>query len=398
MYFDLVMPSTLFAVILAGILLEKKVEPKLKGLMEEKEFGIRNVVLLVVAMGATVSLIVFVPQAAIMTIFLFAYSMLLFTFTLFFSNFQKNKVKLLLKLFLVCSFLVAAVSLFLYSSEAMIAYGALAFFCLFGFAFLALLHEYQRVSIDERWYLAVIPPALFISIYLFFNRTTLWFPYLQNLYGLVFAVLIVLYLGSVFTWKATLAFVGLLTIMDVILVLVTGSMISAARHVSTLRLPVLISLPIVPTIITEWGVLYMSLGLGDLFFAGLIGIQTKKKYGNRLAIASVVAMAMSFFIFELFILNYEVIAFPGTVMIICGWLPLVLWKSRAELFYISLAVLSLAISTFLLVNYAVLTFISSLSNTLSAYASLGLYCLSILAFLALLYRKICSPRIKANNH
>jgi hypothetical protein len=26
-------------------------------------------------------------------------------------------------------------------------------------------------------------------------------------------------------------------------------------------------------------------------------------------------------------LNYAIRAFPGTLMIICGWLPLVLWKT-----------------------------------------------------------------------
>jgi hypothetical protein len=120
--------------------------------------------------------------------------------------------------------------------------------------------------------------------------------------------------------------VGLLTVMDVILVLFTGTMVSAATHVSSLRLPVLVSLPTVPSIVTEWGVLYMSLGLGDFFFAGLISIQTMKKFGKELAVLSVITMCSSFFIFEIFLLNYELRAFPGTLMIICGWLPLVLWK------------------------------------------------------------------------
>ncbi|MCL6579679.1 MAG: hypothetical protein K6T73_09935, partial [Candidatus Bathyarchaeota archaeon] len=148
------------------------------------------------------------------------------------------------------------------------------------------------------------------------------FPYLLDMYGIVFAVLIILYLGTLFTWKTSLIFAALLTIMDIILVLFTGAMVSAARHVSVLRLPVLVSLPTLPTITTD----YMSLGLGDFFFAGLLGIQTMKKFGKKFAILSVAAMCISFFIFETILLNYELKAFPGTLMIICGWLPLVILK------------------------------------------------------------------------
>jgi len=168
---------------------------------------------------------------------------------------------------------------------------------------------------------------LFICLYIFFSRTPIWFPYLLDSYGIVFALLIILYLGSLFTWKSSLIFVGLLTVVDIILVLFTGSMVSAARHVSVLRLPVLISVPTIPVIVTEWGRLYMSLGLGDFFFAGLIAIQTLKKFGKDFAVLSVITMSMSFFIFEMLILNYELRAFPGTLMIICGWLPLLLLRS-----------------------------------------------------------------------
>jgi hypothetical protein len=71
----------------------------------------------------------------------------------------------------------------------------------------------------------------------------------------------------------------------------------------------------------------MSLGLGDFFFAGLIGIQTMKKFGKSFTILSLIGMAVSFFVFETLMLNYAIRAFPGTLMIICGWLPLVLWKT-----------------------------------------------------------------------
>jgi hypothetical protein len=103
-------------------------------------------------------------------------------------------------------------------------------------------------------------------------------------------------------------------------------MVSAASHAESLRLPVLIYLPAVPGDVAEIGRFYMGLGLGDFFFAGLIGVQTLKKFGKHFAVSSVMAMAISFFIFQTVMLTYGIFAFPGTLMIICGWLPLVLWK------------------------------------------------------------------------
>jgi len=326
MNLDIAMPLTLFAVTMTAMFLNKKVDRKLKSTLEEREFRVRDAVLLVAAMSVMISLIVFVPQTAVMIMFLFAYSMLLFIFTYLFSDFKKNGAKIFCVTFLVFSFLAATISLVSFGVSGPVAYGALGFYCLFAFAFLALVYEESRVDTGERWYLAVLPPASFICLYLFFSRTPLWFPYLLDLFAVVFAVLIILYLGSLFTWKTSLIFVGLLTVMDIILVLYTGTMVSAARHVFTLRLPILISVPTVPMILTEWGWLYMSLGLGDFFFAGLIGIQTMKKFGRDFAVLSVVAMAISFFIFEILMLNYGLRAFPGTLMIISGWVLLVLWK------------------------------------------------------------------------
>lgn len=326
MYFDIAMPLTLLAVSTASTLLAGKVEKKLKNVLEEKEFSVREAVFLVAAISLTVSLIILVPQMAVMAIFLFSYSMLLFVFTYVFSDFQKAKAKLFgTMIFFVC-LIAATVSLFAFSSYNFVAYGALALLCLSAFAFTALLYEENRVVSGERWYLAILPPAVFIFLYLFYSETPIWFPYLLNLYGIIFAILVTLYLGSLFTWKTTMIFIGLLTVMDIILVLFTGTMVSAARHVSSLKLPVLISVPTLPAIVTEFGTIYMSLGLGDFFFAGLIGMQSFKRYGKRFAMASLIAMSISFFIFETIILNYEWRTFPGTLMIICGWLPLMVFE------------------------------------------------------------------------
>jgi len=326
MYFDIAMPLTLFLVIIVAMFLESKVEGKLKGVLEERKFHVRDAVLFVAAISIAVSIMVFIPQMAVIIMFLFSYSMLLFIFTYIFSDFQKAKARVFCTAFILVCFLAAIISLFNSGANTTVAFGALVLFCLSGFAFMALLYEEDRISIKERWYLAVLPPALFISLYAFYSRTPVWFPYLLDLYGMIFAVLIILYLGSLFTWKTSLIFVGLLTIMDVILVLYTGTMVSAARHVTGLRLPILIALPTIPPIVTEGRVLYMSLGLGDFFFAGLIGTQTLRKFGKRFAVASIIAMSTSFLIFEVLMLNFELSAFPGTLMIACGWLPLLLWE------------------------------------------------------------------------
>ena len=331
MYFDITMPITLFIVTIVAMFLSRRAEHQLKGVVEEKEFRTRDAILLVVAMSVTISLVVFVPEIAIMTVFLFAYSMLLFIFAYVFSGFRETRARLFSFVFIMISLVAGTVSLFGFGLRGTTVYGAVAFYCITGFAVMTLVDR-EKTATGERWVLAVLPPALFIGLYVFFSRTPLWFPYLLDLYGLIFAILIIIYLGSLFSWKTTMVFAGLLTVMDIILVLFTGTMVSAARHVSALRLPVLVSLPTIPIItIEQGGLLYMSLGLGDFFFAGLLAIQTFKKFGRDSAILSVVAMCMSFFVFETLMLNYEWSAFPGTLMIICGWIPIALAVSLKKM-------------------------------------------------------------------
>ena len=169
-------------------------------------------------------------------------------------------------------------------------------------------------------------PAVFVLLYVFFRDSYIWVYYLGNITGVIFAILITLYLASLFTWKTTAVFGVLITAMDIVLVLITGTMVEAANTARSLSLPVLVSAPLLPMIITGNGLLLMSLGLGDFFFAGLLAIQSYKKFGRTFALFSILAITVSFFIFEAFILTYSVRAFPGTLMIICGWIPLILWK------------------------------------------------------------------------
>ncbi|MBS7647639.1 MAG: hypothetical protein QXD34_01975 [Candidatus Bathyarchaeia archaeon] len=328
MYFDLAMPLTLFVVTVVVILLHDKTESKLKRTFEEREFKVKDAILLVAAISVAVSVIVFIPQLALMIFFLFAYSLLLFIFTYLFSDVKKAHAKLFCIAFSVVSFTAATVCLFSSMfSDVLLAYGAAALYSLCGLSFIALVYEENRRGSGARWYLATMPPVLFLALYVFFNMTPIWFPYLLSMFGLIFAVLITLYIGSLFTWKSTLVFAGLLTFVDIVLVLVTRTMVSAATHVSGLRLPMLVVLPTLPQITINGSTLFMSLGLGDLFFAGLLAVQMYKKFGRTIAFLSAAAMSFSFLIFEAFILNFRIRAFPGTLMIICGWLPIMFLES-----------------------------------------------------------------------
>lgn len=273
MYFDIVMPLTLFTITLVSLFLNQKTESRLKVTFEEKQFTTRYAVLLVIFLAGMVSFIALSMQYGlvnpIMILFLFSYSALLFIFTYIFSN--------------------------------------------------------------KRWYLAILPSVVFISLYLFLKDTVLWSYYLVNIYAAVFAVLIILYMGTLFTWKTTWLFAILVTIADIILVFVTKSMVEYAEVSIGLRLPVAIVLPIIPLIVTEQGMWWTILGLGDFFFAGLLSIQIFKRAGKKTAILSAMAIAVAFFIFEIYSLNYQSQPFPATLIIILGWLPLALWKSRHDI-------------------------------------------------------------------
>jgi hypothetical protein len=328
--FDVTMPVALFVVTLVAMLLDRRVEGKLKTTFEEREFRARDAALFVVMISVAVSVIVFVPQMAIIAVFLFSYSTLLFTFSYVFSGMRKKRAQLFCIGFGVTSLAAGTAALLDPLADTLMFYGGVALLGLAAFAFLALLLEWKKADVKERWYLAVLPPALFILLYLVYNGTSLWFPYLLDTYGITFAVLIILYVGSLFTWKSASIFAGLLTVMDIILVLFTGIMVTAAKQVSGLGLPVLVSLPTLPLLITERGMQYMSLGLGDFFFAGILATQTFRKFGKKTAVLSVFTMTVSFAIFEAFLLTYKWGAFPGTLMIICGWLPVVAWKLLSE--------------------------------------------------------------------
>jgi presenilin-like A22 family membrane protease len=357
---DIAMPIALLAVSTVALLLNKRTEGKLKTTFEERELRTRDIVMLVVMIVVAVSVIGYVSildpgqifQNIIMLVFLFSYSMLLFIFSYLFSGMKQRKAQLFSLGFAVASLVAGTVGLLKPFADGLALYRALAFYGLAAFALASIIIDAKKAEPQERLYIAVQPPALFVLLFVFFNvaydGAAVWYPALMDVFALTFAVLIILYLGSLFTWKTTLVFAGLLTIVDTILVLGTGTMITAAQQFTGLGLPVLVFLPKFPLIpipagsnfIGFFGFIPSGLGLGDFFFAGILALQTFKKFDKKTAIISTVTMTLSFAVWLAFIeeitsaleplLGYIPSGFPGTLMIITGWIPIVAWKLLSE--------------------------------------------------------------------
>lgn len=350
---DIAMPIALLIVITLAVFLNKRVENKLKATVEEKEFQTRDVILLIVVMSIVISVIAYtsflnpgeVFENVLLAIFLGAYSMLLFTFSYIFSNLKRIRAQLFSLIFGIISLSFGAISLLGPLADGTTIIRSGAFFGLATFCFAVIIYEQIRSSVKEKWYIALQPPAMFLLLFVFFNlvytgSVSVWYPILMDTFGLTFAVLIILYLGSLFNWKTVGLFAVLLTILDIILVF-SGPMVAAAKTFTGLGLPVLVYLPNVPLItvpsdftgVTFFGFGARGLGLGDFFFAGILAAQTYKKFGKKVGIAAILGMTLAFGIWEAFlpeilegmsaILGTALKGFPGTLMIITGWAPIV---------------------------------------------------------------------------
>jgi hypothetical protein len=332
MHFDILMPAILFFWTLAAMFIGRKAESKLKSTVEEREFKNRDIALLVAVIAVAVSVVVFIPSMALLGLFLFSYSSLLFTVSYAFSNLRAHRITLFCLGFVVASILAGAAGFLGVMPADLMYVGILAFTCFGGLAFLALLNAQQEPEAKQKWYLAALPPALFILLFTFFSSTFLWFPYLLDVYGIIFAMLIVIYLNSLFNWKTVFIFAAFLTTMDIVLVWLTQTMVQAAEHISGLGLPVLVAFPTIPLITSSAGILLLRLGLGDFFFSGILASQTLKKYGKKTAVIALLTICISFGLFELILLNKElaaalpVPALPATLPILVGWLPTVAVK------------------------------------------------------------------------
>jgi hypothetical protein len=341
---DLAMPIALFLVVLVALFLSKRTEGKLTETVEQKEFKTRDILLLVVFILIMVSVIAYtsminpggVFENVLLVIFLSSYTMLLFTFAFVFSNIAKARAQLLSAGFGIAAIVAGLASLLGVLSDAYTIYRAGAFFALAAFCFGTVIYEQKKTPAGKgRWYVAAQPPALFVLLFIFFNvlyggAAQVWYPFLLDVFGFTFAILIIMYLSSLFTWKTVGIFAVLLTLLDIFLVF-TGPMVAAAKTFTGLGLPVLVYLPNVPVILTEAGEIgFRGLGLGDYFFAGILAVQTYNKFGKKTALISVAAMALAFGIWEAFLPEitafFNIGGFPATVCIISGWLPVVAWK------------------------------------------------------------------------
>jgi hypothetical protein len=247
MIVDVLLPSVLFLTGVIVVFLYSRLDEKVASLLGEKEFRLWHIILLVAAAGIMVTILIFIPDQSLLLLFTFSYVAILFLFTYLFV---------------------------------------------------------------PKWYLAIVPPILFILLFLYY-----WNIYLFNFFAILFGISISIYMGNLFTWKTTAAFVSLLTIIDIIQVLITRFTVASAAKLVELGMPVGIILPTFP---------YSSgstfLGLGDIFLMGILIIQNARKYGSKFGIATIVSIVVVFFLFQTTLLNSNIQNFPATVFVVSGWL------------------------------------------------------------------------------
>ena len=142
-----------------------------------------------------------------------------------------------------------------------------------------------------------------------------WNLFLANMFAITFSIFISLYMGSLFSWRTILVFASLVTVMDFIQVFGTGLMGDAANKFVDLQLPILIIVPTFPQ------VSQIGLGLGDIFLAALLAIQTMQKYDKKAGIISAITIGLAFSFFEIALFHYQFAQyFPATIVVISGWL------------------------------------------------------------------------------
>jgi len=256
MRIDISLPSSLFLILTLSLLLSERIGRKVEAILGGKKIGLREIFFMVISMGVMVSLIVLMPDYAIQILFIAAYSYMLLMFT-----------------------------------------------------YLLL----------DKMFLAFIPPAIFIVAYLMVYMLVgdaLTANVIMSIFAAIFAIMIVTYLNSLFSWKIVVLFAILLTAMDIIHVFITAHMVEAATKMITLRLPVAIILPTFPSI----G--YAVLGLGDIFLSGLLSVQAAHKYGRKTGFLIIASISIILFIFEILVFNLEpeLEGFPATIIVLLGCL------------------------------------------------------------------------------
>ena len=248
MIVDVLLPSALFLVGVVVVFLYSQLDKKVERLVGGQELHLKHALLLVLTIGTMATVILAIPEQALLGLFLFAYTAILFLFTFLFV---------------------------------------------------------------PKWYFAFLLPVLFLLSFFYW-----WNIYSFNFFAVIFGISVAVYMGRLFTWKTTVAFASLVTVMDIIQVLITGYMGKAFETAKALGLPAFIKLPMFPTS----GLTY--LGLGDLFLFGLLSIQSTRKYGRCFGFMSIVVMSVVYLLLQTVLLNYYPLTngFPATVLVISGWL------------------------------------------------------------------------------
>lgn len=267
MQFDIVLPSALFFLTAAAVILYSKLETKVKSIFEEKKFRMLHIVVIVAVMGIAVTVFAVISNNVIQIFFLISYSLLLFLSAYIFTS--KWYFGLLLSaIFLASYFIVWNIP--------------------FDLANLTL----SNISSSD----------IFVIVFM-------------NVFAAIFVVFASVFMGTLFGWETAAVFAGLITVMDVILVLVTGSMVDSGLKSQSLKLPAMILVPTFP--LQNY---IVSLGLGDILLSSILTIQTARKYGKRFGYATIVFIAVAFLIFEFLMFQLDTGAMPATVFIDCGWL------------------------------------------------------------------------------
>ena len=174
---DIAMPLALFAVSMTALLLNERTEGKLKTTFEERELRTRDVILLVAMIVVAISVIACISllypgqifQSIIVLVFIFSYSLLLFTFSYLFSGLKTRRSQLFSLGFGIASLLAGTMSLMEPFADGYTLYRALAFYGLAVFAFASIIFDAKKPDAKERWYMAIQPPALFVLLFVFFN-------------------------------------------------------------------------------------------------------------------------------------------------------------------------------------------------------------------------------------
>ena len=250
MKLDLVLPSVLFGFLSGMVFIYPKIEPRIRRLLkEDTKLRKRDVLLLVLMMALMIAILAFIPSRAVQIVY---------------------------------------ISLFSYT--------------LFSFTFMTL----------GKWYIAILPPLLFISSYLLF-----WNLLTFNIFAFVLVSIIITYSINRFSWKTTVIFAALLTIVDVIQVFITGLMGQLAeKAVFELSLPIVIMLPTYPLM----GQIIL-LGLGDIFLAGLLSLQNTQKNGRISGILTTLLISLAVLLYEVVNFNTNYFTFfPATIIVLLGWL------------------------------------------------------------------------------